>query len=632
MQRSAFTLGNLKSYIMQAVILLLLLSLGNVSCEFYHITPSPSVPCTDSESIPCLTLSQFLNDASTHNTSSNTTLIFLSGNHSFDADLSVDNANAFSMLSISTSSPGTVLILCSYLRAFKFENISSVHISGLAFYGCIDNTIIAVDRFFLEDSNFIGRSGEEGAPLELINTTTTLIRTSFQYNIANKLYDIDCPQYQKQGQAQAGGAIVSIKSNITILHSIFEGNSAVAGGAIFYTNCDVTVIIPYCSNNIGGCESRFRKEITRDSHERGLNDLASNQINITHCKFINNYVIKNYAMDPGVGGGAVFAVAANVAFIHNEFLNNTVLHYSGGVVYTNIANILILNTTFVNNSVHSHSGGILLAYELANVTIAHSHFINNSAPMGGIVKLENNFYATATITHSHFSNNSASVGGVITVDVIDYSKIKVSISHSEFIDNFAKSLGGVINIGGSPLALRYEECVNVLHIIHSRFINNNVRTGSGGAIYAEDCPTFMKVIESEFIESNCSSEGGVLAVHENRDIHIIQNEFMNNRAQSAGIAYINSGRVLIAENNFVKNIATSFGGVMVIESSTIIKIVNNLFIENHATLGHGGVMATDSSLKFEEGNIKFWSRSTVYVDSNKFVNNSAETNGGVSSK
>ena len=44
-------------------------------------------------------------------------------------------------------------------------------------------------------------------------------------------------------KARAGGAILSTKSSVTIIESVFEGNSAEAGGAIFCTlQASITII------------------------------------------------------------------------------------------------------------------------------------------------------------------------------------------------------------------------------------------------------------------------------------------------------------------------------------------------------------------------------------------------------
>ena len=247
---------------MKAVILLLLPLLANVSSELYHITPSPHVPCPSHESVPCLTRSQFLNTSNTY-ISSNTSLIFLLGNHTLDAELVVDNVSAFSMLSDSVSLSSTVWIICHYFGTFKLGNIGNVHINGLMFYGCTANRLTSVNYFFLEYSNFIGRDGHEGTALELFKTTARLVRTSFRFIVVNKLYTIECPELLLQWHdevQQAGGAVVSIKSNVTILHSIFEGNSVVSGlgGAIFH--CEIReLFVPPDQEHTYYCESGVEK-------------------------------------------------------------------------------------------------------------------------------------------------------------------------------------------------------------------------------------------------------------------------------------------------------------------------------------------------------------------------------------
>lgn len=144
--------------------------------------------------MPHSLLSPSLNTSNAY-VSLNISLIFLSGNHSLDAELVDDNVAAFSMLTSSFSSSNSVWIICSLFGTVKFRNISSVHVSGVTFYGYNDNRIMSVNYFFLEDSNFIGCDDHKGTALELFKVTARLVRVSFRFNMANKLYYI----YQYQG-------------------------------------------------------------------------------------------------------------------------------------------------------------------------------------------------------------------------------------------------------------------------------------------------------------------------------------------------------------------------------------------------------------------------------------------------
>ena len=71
-----------------------------------HITPSSSIKCPIE---PCLTLSQFAQNSSDLLTS-NTTLIFLVGNHTLDIELYISHVSIFSMLTNSTGEDAHIVI------------------------------------------------------------------------------------------------------------------------------------------------------------------------------------------------------------------------------------------------------------------------------------------------------------------------------------------------------------------------------------------------------------------------------------------------------------------------------------------------------------------------------------------
>ena len=97
----------------------------------YHIKPILDTPCPAE---PCLTLSQY---AQSHFLTSNTTLIFLPGNHSLDRDITVTNVTRFVMLGDSTSHPNiTSRIVCKGPHVLTFHNISMLHIHFLQISSC----------------------------------------------------------------------------------------------------------------------------------------------------------------------------------------------------------------------------------------------------------------------------------------------------------------------------------------------------------------------------------------------------------------------------------------------------------------------------------------------------------------
>ena len=203
--------------------------------------PSPDDPCNEIDL--CVTLSQFANNSSDY-LRTNTTLHFLPGEQHLNSMILVENVNTFYM----SSCDSNVTIVCNHSSArFEFHNVSVVRISGLTFIGCAGNKFISISQFILEDSQFIRHKDIKGTALELNETFATFTQTEINHNYGSNVISLFCENgndrrarndflynnYDIEVSAMAGGAIVSTHSNVTIMDSTFEGNSAQAGGAIF---------------------------------------------------------------------------------------------------------------------------------------------------------------------------------------------------------------------------------------------------------------------------------------------------------------------------------------------------------------------------------------------------------------
>ena len=150
-----------------------------------------------------------------------------------------------------SSYDSNVTIVCNHSSTqFKFNNVSVVHISGLTFIGCTGNRFMHINQFTLEDSQFHGRKHISGIALELVETSAMFINIELSLNYGNRVTTLFCENdYEAYARYDflyyencvenvkvditAGGAIVSTHSNVTIVGSVFKGNSAQAGGAIF---------------------------------------------------------------------------------------------------------------------------------------------------------------------------------------------------------------------------------------------------------------------------------------------------------------------------------------------------------------------------------------------------------------
>ena len=612
-------------------LLLLPADLGSLASEEqYFITPSLNDPCPTNS---CLTFDQFA--ANSTDVESNMTLYFLEGTHIIESGFIIKEVNVFSMQSISTS----VSIICNSNLSVRmqFIGMGTLHIKGLNFIGCSGNKIKDVEKFILEDSNFIGEGDNvtgSGTPLELIETSATFIRSKFSFNSGNKIRSLPCAQwhydwniskfyldtyYLDNTRQRVGGAILSTHSNLTIMSSTFEGNSAQAGGAIYAElQSNVTIISSHFVEN--------------------------------HATFIRS------EYDCYYGGGGVLYVDSNrtsVITIESSTFEYNSGNWYGGVIAlglsTDHAVVTISNSDFVSNRAQN-SGGVL---DLANsksvsVVILGSKFLNNSAKYGGAVNAVDTKAAIINISNSTFSNNSALqeagvldashaentlvtitnckfVGNHVTFDragVVDvtYSQnATVNILSCEFIGNKAEGGGGVMDVS-------YTQGMTV-RIAYSKFEYNSAKWFDGGAVNFWDSSNLtITIIASNFNKNMAKNGGGAIGLSHDTNVSLIISEsnFTGNNARETGGAVnavdAKSAIIDVSNSTFSNNSALQEAGVLDTShaENTLVTLTNSRFVGNHVTFDRAGVV-----------DVTYSQNATVNILSCEFIGNKAEGGGGV---
>ena len=527
-----------------------------------------------------------------------------------------------------SSLDSNVTIACSHSSAsFEFSNISVVHISGLTFTGCTGNKFININQLTLEDSKFIGNkdSNINGPALELIESSAKLIRTELSHYYGSRVTSLLCENingddlnawydfqygWNAAVSATAGGAIVSTHSNVTIDGSVFEGNSAQAGGAIFVEQ----------QSNITIINSTFmwNQATALQSHQ--------------YCYF---------------GGGVLYSNDGSSVTIQNSTFERNTAHWLGGVMATSLHGsvIVITNSDFISNSAN-YSGGVLYNGDYSSTIITDSAFTNNSAYDGGVLRVTHAVFAVISITNSEFTNNSANqVGGVLHLSAVDNSSI--TITNSEFTTNSANQFGGVLylsRVDNSSITITNSEFTNnsanqfggVLHlrwadnssitITNSEFTNNSANQ-FGGVLYLSRVDnSSITITNSEFTNNIANWYGGVLYLSrvDNSSITITNSEFTNNSANQyfGGVLYLSSvdnSSITITNSEFTNNSANQFGGVLRLwwADSSSITITNSEFTNNIANQ-YGGVLYLILN-----------HNSSITITNSEFTNNSANGDGGV---
>ena len=549
----------------------------------YTVIPSPDDPCNETEQ--CLTLSQFANN-STEYLGINVMLHFVQGEHIIESTILIDNLNTFNM----SSCDRNVTIVCNQSWTnFELSNMSVVHVSGLTFIGCTGNKFVNISQFVPEDSQFIGHKDINGTALELIETSATFVRTELSHNYGSRTTSLYCHSESDESNLSesdldivifvvkkienieviptVGGAIVSTHSSVTIIESMFEGNSAQAGGAIFAElQSNITIIN---STFVGNKATR----------------LQSHQYNIVYCYF---------------GGGVLYSDSDSSIVIHNSILVHNTAYWLGGVMATS-HNDKVLETINYKGFTAYHHGGVLFNGNHSSITITDSEFANNSANYrGGVLDLFNADHSNITIANSKFTNNSADYDGGVLGLFYSYH-LSVIITNSEFTGN------RVQGDGGTMVALYIQN--TKITISYSNFTNNSAIRG-GIVTCREMYSSSMGILASRFVNNKACESGGVLNTWYT-NVSVTQSTFLDNKASDGGTMHIKGGAVTVNYSQFHHNTA-NFGGVLWTRQANI--------ISHNTSLSH--------NTAYTDGGVLFAQDSTAILIGANFSHNKADNNGG----
>ena len=229
--------------VIKCIVLLLVAAMLpslSVSADDEAVVYIKSSPSADCPADPCYTLSQFATNQS--QLQLNTTLLFLSGNHSLDSDIFIADIDHFYMLTYPSTSLSLSIVQCLQNSSISVSNVTTILIHRLEFYGCGDNSISSVDKLTVQNCSFIG-SESSGTALNVIRSNADFINCSF---LSNRIGTYHGPIWILAQQeepsddnftayAYIGGAMIANQSNISIIGSKFNKNQAGVGGAIYST-------------------------------------------------------------------------------------------------------------------------------------------------------------------------------------------------------------------------------------------------------------------------------------------------------------------------------------------------------------------------------------------------------------
>ena len=337
-------------------------SAENVYCVTPTATSCSSCP---HNSANCTTLSEYAQEAELYFTS-NTTMVFLLGEHLLDTDITVANITRLTMSGESTS--GSVpTVICNGSVGFFFGSLEYLKVSSLAFTFCSRT----YDSFTEILSKFLhGRDDDHH------------FKFALGLEFAQHVELVNCSFHDNFGTALAmDNAYITIRDNNDFLRNHCTGSNACA---------------------LGG----------------GIAAIDS------HLTFIGNTTfLGNNASFAGAGialANSTLFSTGNIHFTNNSNFGNITIYgviYSAGTIWASASTLHFTGTNnFINNSAKSAlgaDGGAIFAKDNTSLSFTGvSHFIQNSADAGGAIYASNSSILNISGT-SYFSNNHALRGGAI---------------------------------------------------------------------------------------------------------------------------------------------------------------------------------------------------------------------------
>lgn len=277
--------------------------------------------------------------------------------------------------------------------------------------------------------------------------------------------------------------------------------------------------------------------------------------------------------DDGGGTFAYFSNEANSLTLQGSSSENVILDGDNTDLIINFNGVGVDSEIYISSISFIKGIGGIQTYESINIDNCQVSHVTNGNP---IYFREGKYLK---ITNSIISNNRNSGSYTSAGLYISSWGNSFEIDNTIFRDNNGTN-GAAINIYN----------VNVLNITNSVF-ENNIATGSGGAIYTTNSAS-LSIHSTHFLNNTANSGGGIGVNTGYHKLNVLKNiTAINNTSRVQGSFYY--GEDLYIENSiFNGNNSTDSNGTVVCTNGGAPIILNSLFSGNN-----GAIVVNDSNAK-----------------------------------
>lgn len=381
--------------------------------------------------------------------------------------------------------------------------------------------------------------------------------------------------------ASSGAIQNKAGAQLTISGTDFAKNAASTGGAI--ENRGGTLKISSSNFSENTARTGYGGAISNGNNgtaEISTSTFTGNKANSSNGGAISNFAtmtINNSTFGGTVAGDGNTALSGGAVFSQN-YTDNGINYFS---------NLTVNKSDFFNNSATGSGGGGAIYFGGEKLDIIGSDFESNSAlQLGGALYL---WHGDIKVESSKFTGNSANEnagGAIFMAGPADLSTLTLTVKNSEFINNYAKVVGGAIDQGSN------------LYIYNTVFDRNHA-DGYAGAIAGNDSGRTLLVDGSTFTE-NYSGYAG--AIYNAATANISNSRFYGNHSDSTDGGAIHNGAGTIEITNSIfgsttageGNYAVQRGGALAVISGTA-NLTSVQFVNNEAKGGGGGAILSNAT-------------------------------------
>ena len=254
-----------------------------------------------------------------------------------------------------------------------------------------------------------------------------------------------------------GGAVLLDSSDLTMIGSLLQGNSAYEGGGL-YATLGTHVLVVEDTRFIANQTTRW----SAGAHVEGFGN-GSGQARFDRTTFDGNVAADNAG---GLGGYLLELLQVQ----DSAFTNNTSRADGGGLWAGWVDQTEVIRTTFDVNTSEFRGGGVLATETL--ISVVGSSFCGNSSSEGGALSL---LSASGLAENNRFQRNDAALWGSSVAVESGYEFEIIDLHHNTLADN-----GGVLNAAAVDLIGLTQGSMT-----HNAFVDNDnmaIRSSLGASL------------------------------------------------------------------------------------------------------------------------------------------------------